>query len=174
YWRRRAVAGGVALFVVLVIVESFGGGSARRPAGRVAGPSAGSPTAATRVPAGPCVAADLTVTAVTDAVSYPAGVDPRVLVTVTDGGGRCVLAAGPVVTVTSGSDRIWSSGDCGGAGGQLVLAPGPRTIAVVWTRRRSEPGCAAPPTGASPVASGTYHATVTLDGLTAAAPAFHL
>lgn len=175
YWRRRASVGLAAVFVVLVIVETTGGGPARRPPGRAAGsPPVATATQSATVPTAPCAAAELAVTAATDAVSYPPGVDPRVLVTVTNAGVGCELAAGPVVTVTSGADRIWSNGDCTSAAERLVLAPGARTIPVVWTRRRSEPGCVPPPTGASPVAAGTYHATVTLDGLTATAPAFHL
>lgn len=81
-------------------------------------------------------------------------------VTVTnDGELPCLLDAGSaslVLTVTSGEDRVWSSGDCGSgpAERRLLLDVGDSAeTTVTWDRVRSEPGC---PGGQRSSGAGTY------------------
>lgn len=76
-----------------------------------------------------------------------------------DGELPCLLDAGSaslVLTVTSGEDRVWSSGDCGAgpAERRLLLDVGDSAeTSITWDRTRSEPGC---PGGQRTSGAGTY------------------
>ncbi|GAA4418499.1 hypothetical protein GCM10023169_08150 [Georgenia halophila] len=89
------------------------------------------------------------------------------LTIVNDSETPCLVDAGAaslVLTVHSGDDRIWSTGDCsaGAAEHMLLLAGGDTTEhTVTWSGQRSEPGC---PSGQPAAEPGTYRVATTLDG----------
>jgi hypothetical protein len=83
---------------------------------------------------------------------------------VNNGTADCTADVGPkslVLTVFSGTDRVWSSADCGDGKQDLRAVPpgGVQQISVTWPRTRSVPGCAG---GATAAAVGTYYAQATL------------
>ncbi|GAA1989696.1 hypothetical protein [Catenulispora subtropica] len=86
----------------------------------------------------------------------------------------CDIDLGPktmVLNIFSGSDRIWSSADCGVGGSDIRgIAPGSaQTVTYTWNRLRSAAGC---PAGGQPAKFGTYYGVVTLAaGAGPAAPA---
>jgi hypothetical protein len=116
-----------------------------------------------------CDAAALGVTLAADGTTYGAGALPTFTITlVNDGEQPCLVDAGEAqrqILITSGSDRIWASTDCGGTDPMpLLLAPGePDERQVQWDRNRSVEGCA---TGQAAALPGTYQAVLTLAGVT--------
>ena len=104
---------------------------------------------------GPCGARDLVFT-MAASKSYAAGQAPRFDVTVVNTSpASCRFDTGSLhVAVTSGKDRIWSSGECRkGASGKRTLRRGvPYTAAVTWDRHS---GCGGPA-----VRPGTYVAAL--------------
>lgn len=185
YWRRRAVVLGVLVALVLVL-RSCAGGDDGSPA---AGPGPGSSVTPSRAPAtttgsprpsasptrpgapGTCSDRALQLTTRTDARSYPAGVAPKVTVTLTNRSGttcrRDLGGRALEVLVYSGEDRIWSTDDCRPdttASVQTVRAGKSLETSVTWPRTRSAKGCPANRPAAQP---GTYVVRVrlgTLDG----------
>lgn len=180
YWVRRGV-----LLVLGVLVLAVTWTLARSGAGLPAGPqdaaAMAGDQAAPEAPAGPgaCAPADLAVTLVADGRTYPAGAEPSFTVSVTNvGEAPCTADVGSAqqrLTVTSGSDRIWSSADCPAdvpAESLMLLEPGARSDSVVrWTRVRSAEGCPADLPAPLP---GTYSAVVEMLGATSAAAVFEL
>ena len=172
YWVRRLVvvpAGVLALAVVwalaLLAMRLFGGDDAAAAA-PVPSPSE---TVAASGPAA-CDPADLELSFIADAQSYPAGTDPVFTVGIVNAGdASCTLDASGAqreVVVTSGNDRVWSSADCQGETTEdlLLLAAGagsPDTVA--WDRSRSAEGC---PADLPAPRAGTYRATATVLGVT--------
>jgi hypothetical protein len=79
----------------------------------------------------------------------------------------CLLDAGTaslVLTVHSGEDRVWSSGDCAAepAERKLLLDAGDSTeTAIKWDGTRSEKGC---PAGQGTAQAGSYRVAATLGG----------
>jgi hypothetical protein len=107
-----------------------------------------------------CATEALEVAVRSDARRYAAKVNPKLYITVVNRGETgCLFDVGSKalsLVVTSGTDRIWSSDDCQGAGQSDVrlLAPGkPFTAAAEWARVRSKPGCPKDQPAAKP---GTY------------------
>lgn len=86
---------------------------------------------------------------------------------VNDGEVPCLVDAGTaalVFTVTSGSDRVWSSGDCAAepAERRLLLDAGDRAeTTLAWSGGRSAPGC---PDGQGSSGPGTYRVEAELGG----------
>jgi hypothetical protein len=69
-----------------------------------------------------------------------------------------------VVKIVSGSDRIWSSQDCGRAikpEEVVVRSARPTTVAITWNGRRSDDGC---PGGTGWAMPGWYHAVTAAIG----------
>lgn len=187
YWRRRA---GLALVVVLTAlalpVMAGGSAPARLAAGPPATPTPAAALSATPTPAvalsaaaGPpspgasavaaCPSRSLAGQVTTDASTYRPGAPAVIGVRIANNGPvpcRLQVDAGAVeVVVTSGSDRIWSSGDCPDAGLRIdaVLPPGQATTRTVrWPATRSAPGC---PRGQPVAQPGTYHATARVGDL---------
>jgi len=175
YWVRRAV---VLLLLVAVVVLAvvgvrvlLGGGDddagtppASAPTTAPAGGQSGAEAAST--PA--CDAAALGVTLAADGTVYGDGALPTFTLTlVNNGDAPCLVDAGEAqrqILITSGSDRIWASTDCGGTDPMpLLLAPGePDERQVQWDRNRSVEGCA---TGQAAALPGTYQAVLTLAGV---------
>ncbi len=180
YWLRRALVAAGALLLLALLVPLLGGGdgadadtlagaptSAPSPSvqpsvnpsatsGPSASPSASpSPSATTA-----CEPTSLEVEPSPDEDSYAAGAGARLSLSITNTGSTpCTRDLGQAqveLTVTSGSDRIWSSDDCapGGDPDVVTLEPGtPVVQSVTWDGRRSLPGCAGDRDQAQ---SGTY------------------
>jgi hypothetical protein len=77
-------------------------------------------------------------------------------------------------TITSGADRVWTTGDCprSKARAHQRLRPG-ETVSyrLVWDRHRSATGCPSDTPEAGP---GTYRLDVTVNGASAPTVVFHL
>lgn len=121
-------------------------GSASRSVSGSATPSA-SPSPAKLGPDDPCDAGDVVVTADLGGETYHSGQQPTFTYTVVNTGKRtCTYDVGPKsleLRITSGSDRIWSSGDCakGVADTEKLKRGVPYTRTVTWNRTRSTPSC---------------------------------
>lgn len=125
-----------------------------------------------------CRAADITVEAVTDAETYPAGVLPQLSISLTNSADTaCTLDVGSatqVFTVTSGDDVWWRSTDCQEnpssmvvtlEAGQTVTSAAP----VTWDRTRSDVStCADENRPHAPGGGASYHVSVSIGGLEAA------
>jgi hypothetical protein len=111
------------------------------------------------MPSGPCAADDI---AITPSVPQPiAGRDIRLVLdvsTVTTPACSWTMSSRTLaLKITSGTDVIWTSLECGKAipKQDLVLRQGaPERVSVIWSARRSEPGCPRLTQWALP---GTYH-----------------
>ncbi|WP_210649955.1 hypothetical protein [Nocardioides sp. SYSU D00065] len=187
YWTRRLVVLGVPLLLVVVLARVLGGTSEGREAAgdratqagatvTTTAPSAG-PTAEVPAgkggqqqevappepvlaePSGPCADSDIVATpAIT---SVPGGADIPITINlrtaVTE---ACTWQASPesmTVTITSGSDFIWSTRECPAAipVQDLVVRQGVDTpVVVTWSGRRSDETCSRFAAWAMP---GFYH-----------------
>jgi hypothetical protein len=182
YWRRRllllAVLVAVVVVVVLIIVRPGSGGT-KTPAGGQTSGQSGSPSpsfsAGTGGSAAACDPSVITLTPVTDAANYAAGVQPKLSMTIANtGSSACSIDVGTdaqVYTITSGSDQIWSSSDCQTDKTALkqVLEPGAAkalaTTPFAWDRTRSSTTTC---TGTRPAVVGggaSYHLNVKLGEL---------
>ncbi|WP_345801249.1 hypothetical protein AAIB33_17605 [Microbacterium sp. AZCO] len=137
----------------------------------------GTPTPAATGTAGPCLASDILVEAVTDADTYAAGQNPQVSIKLTNQGSEdCTLNVGTttqVFTVSSGNDVWWRSTDCQTepsdmivtlAAGQTVSSATP----VVWDRTRSSVStCDTSNRPIAPAGGASYHVTVEIGGIPA-------
>jgi hypothetical protein len=179
YRRRRLFAGGALLLVLGLIaggvatvsaavnakteqVAATEGGSTSQPSG---GQTAGAPSSSPSATPSASPACDqklVTVTAATNKASYGPDEKPVLTLKVTNGGKLpCKVNIGTSqmqFLVTSGSDRIFSSGDCQASSNDLVktIAPGKsETANFPWPRSRSVQGCAKIAEG-SAAGSGYY------------------
>jgi hypothetical protein len=142
------------------------------------GAAIASPTAsASRALPPACRASDVTLTASTDADNYSGGQRPRLVLAVADTADHaCRVDLGTAVrslVVYSGSDRIWSSGDCV-RGDHAVVTLRPKhqaAYATVWPLTRSSAACSSSPAPALP---GTYHVIARLGGVTSPPAVFTL
>jgi hypothetical protein len=144
-------------------------GSGKQDVQSQATPSGPAPTTApttpptTAPPATPTCDQNLVkVFAATDKAAYGPGENPLLSLKVTNGGtAPCEVNIGTSqmeYTVTSGSDRIFSSVDCQAESSDLIktIAPGQsETANFPWQRNRTLPGCAA--VSAKPGAGGAYY-----------------
>ena len=185
YWRRRILLLVAALLAGLSVYAIFfrGGGNQAPKAGSEfsspggsssqpqttagsdsadASSSSAASSASSSRPASAktCLPSQLTVSAATDAASYPAGAKPKVAIVVTNRGpAPCVqdLADRQIeLRVYNGSARVWGSHDCQiQPGTSLATLPvGQQTRRVVeWSGLSSRPGCAGVRTR---VGAGTY------------------
>lgn len=122
-----------------------------------------------------CLAADLTVEAVTDQPTYATGQNPQLSIRLTNEGETdCTLNVGTstqVFTITSGSDTWWRSTDCQSAPSDMVvlLAAG-QTVSsaapLTWDRTRSAVGtCDSPDRPRAPGGGASYHLSVEIGGV---------
>ena len=125
-----------------------------------------------------CPADVVQVSATTDALSYSAGTNPMLTMTVTNNGAEpCEVNVGTSqmeFLVTSGSDRIFSSVDCMQASQDLMMVIEPKNVETAkfsWDRKRSAPGCAEVPSNPNP---GTYMFTAKLGANTSESTVFDL
>lgn len=167
YWRRRAVVllALVLVIVLLVVVIRALAGGPDSP-GSDPSPSQSSTTASASTGTEACAENAIGVQLTADATDYPAGAQPLFTATMTNTGSvPCLLDAGArQIVVTSGSDRIWASTDCGEAESiQLLLAPDQADQRQnQWDRSRSDEACS---TGLPATQPGTYQAVLTLNGV---------
>jgi hypothetical protein len=189
YWRRRllllAVLLAVVIVVVLIIVRPGSGGTTTPTGGQTSGqPGTPAPSLSTGSGTGTgtgtggsaaCDPSVIGLTAVTDASSYAAGVQPQLSMTITNNGASaCTIDVGTdaqVYAITSGTDQIWSSADCQTNKTALkqVLQPGTAkalsTTPFAWDRTRSSTSTC---TGSRPAVTGggaSYHLTVKLGSI---------
>lgn len=177
YWRRRALVGGIAVVVlVLLWFLLWPKGSDPEPAPAAAPASAAPSTAPSEAPvaspsASPsssalsgdeCADADVKVAVTANESSYPTGVDPKLTMSITNAGTlscqRDVGSQANEIIVSSGGVRVWSSDDCStnAAPDVVTLKAGEAaSVTVDWPRTGSDPGCAN--TG-TPAAAGAYDA----------------
>lgn len=132
------------------------------------------PTADETAKAAPCQARDVTVAAVTDADTYPAGALPQLSISLTNkGDSDCTIDVGSttqVFTVSSGSDTWWRSTDCQESPSSMVvtLAAGQTVTSatpVQWDRTRSDVStCDQENRPRAPGGGASYHVTVSIGG----------
>jgi hypothetical protein len=204
YRRRRLLALLVVvavIAVVVIIVSNLGRGSADTAApgatptadaapdgdsGDAAAETAPDPTPSATASAGTetnadgsCAAGQLTVTPVTDAASYKAGVLPKLSFTVTNSGMEpCTANLGTttqVFTISSGSDVYWKSTDCqtGAEDAEVELAARtPQTSSPFeWSRQRSSTTtCQEKQRPTVPAGGATYTLSVEVAGVKSAEP----
>lgn len=193
YWRRRAgVGAGVAVLLLVAGLAWPGGGSGpdrlqaratpsaspspRPTAG--AGAAAATPTPSTSAGAAACPNEALEVDVTTDVPTYPQGSTAVVTIGIKNTGTtpclRAVEAGAIDATITSGSDRIWSSSDCPRTAElrAALLQPGQQTaVTVKWPGTRSAAGC---PSGLPAPQPGTYRVTARVGDLSVPGPAFQV
>lgn len=166
YWRRRAVVLLALILVIVlavVVVRALSGGD-DTPASDPSPSQSTTTTESTGTEA--CAEGAIGVQLTADATDYPEGAQPLFTATMTNTGSvPCLLDAGArQIVVTSGSDRIWASTDCGEAESiQLLLAPDQADQRQnQWDRSRSDEACS---TGLPATQPGTYQAVLTLNGV---------
>jgi hypothetical protein len=173
YWRRRLLVllGVLAVIVIIILIVARPGGH-KTPVGIKT-----NTTQAPVVAAIACKPSDVKVVGVTDAVSYAAGVDPMLSLTITNTGPTaCSFKDGSdeqVYVITSGTEKIWSSKDCqtGAVAATTTLKPGVavKTTPFAWSRTRSNSAACAATNPPQVIAGGaSYHLTVTVNGVTSA------
>jgi hypothetical protein len=191
YWRRRVLVlvGLLAVIAIIVLIivrpgSSSNVGSETTPTASSTTQSSSPPTTPTvpqDVPAEPlgdgetaaCDAASIQVTPVTDADTYPAGVNPQLSISLTNTGATaCSINVGTaqqVYTIRSGEEQYWISTDCQAdpsdmptvieAGATLASTP------FAWDRTRSAPDtCASPDRPQVPAGGASYHLDVSIGG----------
>ncbi|MDQ0642808.1 hypothetical protein [Microbacterium murale] len=132
------------------------------------------PTADETPTAVPCQAGDVTVEAVTDADTYPAGALPQLSISLTNtGASDCTIDVGSttqVFTVSSGSDTWWRSTDCQESPSSMVvtLAAGQTVTSATplqWDRTRSDVAtCDQENRPRAPGGGASYHVAVSIGG----------
>jgi hypothetical protein len=176
YWRRRLIVA-VLLVIIIVLIARACSGPSRHPASSAG--SLGATTTTTTPSPAPCSPGSLTAVASTDAVRYPAGVIPRLKVTIrtnrTDGCVFSISRSTVTWAVYSGADLVWTTAQCGAgvAAAQVEVRPAhPVARVVSWDRHRSKAGCAA--AGRTEAQPGTYQLFVTVQGAKVGPAVFHL
>lgn len=185
-FRRRRIVVGVGILAVLIAIvlifvrpgsanENAVGPTTTPPATTADGSAAPDATPTPTVePGGPCDPDTILVVAETDEVSYDAGAPVSMTMTVTNTGPvSCELNVGTaaqVFTVTSGTEKYWTSTDCqtDPADSKVLLDPGvpaSSTTPVVWDRTRSEPDNCEAERVPAPAGGASYHLTVGIDGI---------
>jgi hypothetical protein len=193
YWRRRAaVLGGlvVVIVVLVMIIKALAGGGAPRGA---ASPSPTAPKSLPAVSASPaavapaCTAQQLTGGALAadadillaKSPSDKAGYGPSELVTLVaqvknTSTKDCTLINNPhnvVLSVVSGSDRIFNSADCAAktpaeSGDSIIIKAGETAdIPISWEPVRSQQGCPEITDTPFRAKDATYRASVTIVGV---------
>jgi hypothetical protein len=202
YWRRRLVSGAFVVLAILVLYylihSLFGGGTPAPTSPHVSGspsvttgshPSVSTSKGPATSAAGPavdttgirkCGSADVTIVLTPTSRDWPGTSQPTFKGAVRQNAAtQCVLdtaATGAELLITSGSVRQWSNLDCATAplmtAQKIVLKPNDTaTLDVTWPRVRSDTGC---PKGLQAPGSGTYRATLTVQGITSDQAVFAL
>ena len=182
YWRRRILLGlgAIAVIVVVILIVFRPAASTEVPpavaASETPAPVVTPETPVSQAPAeiGACNSDSVVVTAITDADTYEAGVDPQLSFSIVNSGSvACTLNVGnsqQVFAVTSGSDTIWLSTDCqtGAVDQPYTLDPGVPITSTpfAWERVRStKDTCDDPDRPAATAGGASYHLNVTVGGI---------
>ena len=176
YWRRRLLVllGVLVVILIIILLIVRPGGSPKAVPSNT--PRPGHTTSSTAAPTA-CKPAALDVEAVTDAVTYAAGVEPKLSLTITNNGAAaCTFKVGTDVqsyTITSGTEKIWSSKDCqtNPVADTVTLQPGTPVASTpfAWDRTRSDPATCKSTTRPKVIANGaSYHLNVTVNGVSSA------
>jgi hypothetical protein len=171
YWRRRllVVLGVVAVIVIIILIVARPGGG--KPVAH------NTTTPHTPVAVAACKATDVKIVGVTDALSYAAGVEPMLSLSITNTGPTaCSFKDGSdeqAYVITSGTEKIWSSKDCqtGAVAATTTLQPGVavKSTPFAWSRSRSNPAACSATNPPQVTAGGaSYHLTVTVNGISSA------
>jgi Protein of unknown function (DUF4232) len=178
YWTRRAALVGILVVLIIAIAVSCSGGSGSGHPSTPTGTTTPTPSSSPTVTAAACRRDQLAVTASTDAATYPAGVLPRLQVSVRNTGAlACVLTESPRTrswTIVSGTDQVWTTVGCqaSSTARPTTLKPGAAVHrSMAWNRHRSGKGCTESSVKAD---AGTYQLTVSVDGITSTTAVFHL
>jgi hypothetical protein len=177
YWRRRLLVllGVLVVILIIILLIVRPGGSPKAVPSNT--PKPGHTTSSTAAPTTACKPAALDVEAVTDAVTYAAGVEPKLSLTITNNGAAaCTFKVGTDVqsyTITSGTEKIWSSKDCqtNPVADTVTLQPGTPVASTpfAWDRTRSDPATCKSTTRPKVIANGaSYHLNVTVNGVSSA------
>jgi hypothetical protein len=176
YWRRRLLVllGVLVVILIIILLIVRPGGSPKAVPSNT--PKPGHTTSSTAAVT-TCKPAALDVEAVTDALSYAAGVQPKLSLTITNNGAAaCTFKVGTdvqVYTITSGTEKIWSSKDCqtNPVADTVTLQPGTpvQSTPFAWDRTRSDPATCKSTTRPKVIANGaSYHLNVTVNGVASA------
>jgi hypothetical protein len=175
YWRRRLLLllGVLVVILIIILIVVRPSGSPKPASTNTPGPHTSS-TPNTATASGACAPSVLDVVPVTDALSYAPGVDPKVSLKITNTGSTaCTFKVGSdvqVYTISSGTEKIWSSKDCQQDAVPLTktLEPGTplSTTPFAWNRTRSSTTTCDSKTLPQVVASGaSYHLSVSVNGV---------
>jgi hypothetical protein len=172
YWRRRLLVllGVLAVIVIIILIVA-------RPGGGTPTPHNTTTPHTPVVAAAACKTSVVKVVGVTDALSYAAGVNPQLSLTITNTSSTaCSFKDGSdqqVYVITSGSEKIWSSKDCqtDAVSATTTLQPGVpvKSTPFAWTRTRSNAAACSATDAPQVIAGGaSYHLTVTVNGVASA------
>lgn len=179
YWRRRLlVLGGLLLVIVVILLIVFSPKGEQAPSGAS---SSAPPSGSAQTDSGKsdepvaCDPSVITVTPVTDASSYPDGVNPMISMTITNNGAvACTINAGTdaqLYSIVSGPDPIWNSKDCqtDSTPAEVVLEPGAAgaksTTPFSWDRTRSSTSTCDTQRPAVTANGATYRLSVSLGAI---------
>lgn len=174
YWRRRLLVllGVIAVVIVvlLIVLRPGSGAEGGQQTPAPGGTASSTPTFAAGDPDELCDPSVIRVEAVTDAGSYPDGVNPMISMTITNTSSTaCTFDVGTAAqeyVITSGSDRIWSSRDCQSqpTSMPMVLEPGTAvpTTPFPWDRTRSSTDTCDQERPAVTAGGATYRLSVSL------------
>ncbi len=165
YWRRRALVGGIALLVLIllwVLLRPQGGDeepvaapvdsspAVEQTATPIPTGSASPTTSSSASPDGSCADTDIKVATATSQPTYAPGVNPEITMTITNAGTaacqRDVGSAANEILISSGGVQVWSSDDCSPSSDPdiVTLRPGEKaTVTREWDRTSSDPSCSA-------------------------------
>jgi len=191
YWVRRAAVLVVLLVLLLGVrwlLTGRGGGTPSAtptPSQSSSSSQSSTPTTSTSTSPKPtstgtvaCTKSQISVTASTDAASYPVGSTPHLRMKIENTSStpctRDIGASQNELLITSGTARVWSSDDCSPGGGSQVvtMAPGQSySVAVTWLGKLSAKGC---PANQPAATKGTYKLTGRNGDVTSAPAVFAL
>jgi len=193
YWVRRAAVLVVLLVLLLGVrwlLTGRGGGTPAAtptpsPSQSSSSSQSSTPTTSTSTSPKPtstgtvaCTKSQISVTASTDAASYPVGSTPHLRMKIENTSStpctRDIGASQNELLITSGTARVWSSDDCSPGGGSQVvtMAPGQSySVAVTWLGKLSAKGC---PANQPAATKGTYKLTGRNGDVTSAPAVFAL
>ena len=184
YWVRRAVVIVVLLVILGLLIWFLGGGGGGDGAAAGPGPTtSASPSVSDSPDASPspsvsaskspkpsksatstapvaCKDSAISVTASTDAASYPVGATPRLRMRITNSSStackRDVGAAATELIINVEGAQFWSSDDCNPGGDPDVVVLDPKqsySVTYTWMGNQSKEGC---PSGLAAAGAGTY------------------
>jgi hypothetical protein len=201
YWFRRALVLAVVVVLVVVLSNWIGGGGDQKNTAATGPEPSSEPTVVptstpTNTPSGKstkktsepvqssetpkdlkCAGTDVTIDLLLATRTMTSGASMNMVVQLSAVDEECKATVDPAklsVTITSGTDQIWTTLQCEKAipKAVLVLAKGKQsTTTVPWDGRRSRPGCLPGQLQAKP---GTYVAKAVYDGRASAPQAFQI